>query len=244
MNDFERSQVFDIYYNMYEAYFLLRDFGKAEEAENNACRLARSIKDKSGNMHLLESMGNRAFNLGYFERAIDHYKSAVLMAHELKDAGSAVRMLKSMGYVYLSLHAAEDIFKVLNEALSLSKEHGLTYYIIDTLTAIGYAEENEDRYKEALVNYEEALNLSESSEEFALLAVTCRKSIAGINAAKGEIGEAIHQLSEARAVHHSRGLIRDEIYDLMELGVIAHKAEDYAKSKQFYEEAFGMRPLA
>lgn len=249
LSDFERGQLIDVYDSMAEAYFLLRNFNQAEEAEQKALELSLPAEQRSSRMHLYESMGNRAFNLGFYEHALKHYEDAVTIAGELADVGTTIRVLNSKGNVYLFLHSQDDAARAFDAALSLCRQHGFRSSEIKILIDKGYGLTTAStgakpgRLTDALNFYQEALTLCGTSEEFALLAVSCRKAIANLKSSQGLTCEAIRELSEVRDIHHSHGLLREELYDLIDLGMLLQNAKEFTRSKEIYTEALGLSDL-
>jgi CHAT domain-containing protein/tetratricopeptide (TPR) repeat protein len=236
-SDMEHCLLVDAYTQMAEAHFLLRDFVKAAVAEQEALNLARAIDYRAGLMRLYESMGNRSHNLGYYEEALKHYQEALEFAREPEDIKTKIRLLRGKGYVLLSLHCVEDALTSCSDAIGCCRRYHLKDEEIETMRAMGYCLSQTGRYDQALEQYRDAIGLCGSLDEHLLDVVACRKDMAGILADQGKTEEAFSHLLDARTLHRARGLQRDEVYDGMELGMLAHKAKDYAKARQFYAEA-------
>jgi CHAT domain-containing protein/tetratricopeptide (TPR) repeat protein len=196
---------------------LLGELQKAEISLQVALRLARELKDQSGEATALNNLALLMKTRGDIYQAIDNYRQARALYKNLREPAAEAVALHNLGVSLTFLGRYQEALDFQEDALQIQLRLHLEAAQAATLTSIGWTRYLMGDNRAALDSFRKAIDLSQRagrrSEEAAALdrmATTYRKL--------GRPSEALEAYQNALGISEELGNRRDEAHTLANLG--------------------------
>jgi CHAT domain-containing protein len=207
----------------------------AENAYQQALRIAREQKDQFLEASALTGLGLVATKLGHYDESIDWNEAALKLSRSIGARGSLADTLGNTGWDYVELgdlENAQTFYKQAEEASVQSAMFGDQAYWLTSLAYVHYAEHN---YEAGEAILKQALSLARAHDDKSTLA-QCLTQLAEIALESGRIDQAEEYTEEA--AHLKRAGLEDRlVLDTVLLrGRIAQRKGHYSEADAFFQE--------
>ncbi|WP_188316993.1 AfsR/SARP family transcriptional regulator [Solihabitans fulvus] len=182
-----------------------------------ALAAAQHLADDRARADLLKQLGSAYWQLGRYDRALDHYREALALYRSNDDVWGESAILGNLGIVYGRLGRYPESLDNYQQALALSRRSGDRWLESNALNHIGNTYDQVGRFADALDHYRQALSLKREIDD--------RRGEANVLTCMGIAEERLGGLASAFE-HHEQSLAlmrevgdrRGEGYALSNLG--------------------------
>ena len=218
--------------NLGSAHYSMGQYQKAIGCYEEALRIARKKKNRSGEGSWLGNLGNCFSDLGQTARAIDYYEQALAIAREVGDRSSEGIWLGNLSDGYADLGQTASAIDYHEQALAIAREIGNRFLESALLTNLGKYRTDEGKFEQAVQFYNQAIQIIDEignvqfQNESRLGLARARLYQSDLIAAR-TIAEQARGYDFPKNNHNVAAL----------LGVIALRQDDRPAARQAFQEA-------
>jgi len=176
--------------------------------------------------------------LGDYSQALDNYERALALWKGLGNLGEQGRVLYGLGVFYRDRMDFDEAFHYLSEALPLRRAVGDAQGVLYTLVALAGVHQARGEMAQASSCLDQALDLSRSVGGDGKAVVL--STLAQFYRYRGDLGDALERLDQARAYYHRT---KDALYEakaLNNLGLVYLDLGDLDQARRAYEEGLAL----
>jgi tetratricopeptide (TPR) repeat protein len=244
--------------NLYlaSAYFQIADYRQAEDLFLNVLRslegdLSRDRLGFTGFPAVLARgfLTGALTDCGKFEQGLVHVRDGIRLAEALNDPYSMASVSWFLADLHLARGEVRDAIGVLEGAVTLTRDHGLTSLLLRCTAGLGYAHALSGRPTEGLPLLEHAVRGLEKAGNPTVWSV-CARLLGDAYVLAGRLDDALEIAQRTLSHARERGLRRYEVPALRLLGAVAARRDAPQHAEGHYHAALaladelGMRPVA
>jgi tetratricopeptide (TPR) repeat protein len=222
----------------------LGSVAEAIEYLERALRMARSVEDRHNEANILAALSPIECDAGRFDLAEQRARDALALAREVDDRKVEADARNGLGGVYRRAGALAGALSEHGEAQLVARE--IEYPEGEARALIGMADAANQGGDQAAAteHVTQALTLT-SRAELAVLHGLALTTLAAIQTAGGQLGEARHTAEHALTEHRETGHRIGEARTLRALGDLLHRVGDhdaaFARGREADELLLGMQ---
>ncbi|HYU34587.1 MAG TPA: CHAT domain-containing protein [Thermoanaerobaculia bacterium] len=232
-----RSQI-DVLHDLGAQELAASDIPAALTDLRQALSLSLEVKDPKLQALSHTNLAAAFLALGDYPQTLDHYQQALTLWKESGDLGKQGLVLYGIGLIYRDRGDFDQALRYLSEALPLRRDSGDAQGALYTLVALAGVYQGRGEMEKASASLDQALDLSRSvggNSEAVVLS-----TMAQFHRFRGELGDALERLVQARAYYHR---VKDDAYEarvLHNLGLVYVDLGDLDKAQHAYEEGLAL----
>jgi CHAT domain-containing protein/Tfp pilus assembly protein PilF len=197
-------------------------------------RLAREMELGYQEAWVLNNMGIIYLDKGDFESARKVLEEAEELIHSYDMPGD-IGVYTNLGSLYLQINDLKRAENYITRVLRLATTLNYPLNIADAWMNLGVVYNNEERYKDALAAYTEAMKIYEESGINPRIAALMN-NIASLNQHQGYLELALESQLEALRLHQELNMPFDLALDYGNLGTIYLDMKDVTKSEEYFRK--------
>ncbi len=210
-------------------YYECADYAQALTYYFESLNLKKKLGDRAGTASTLNNIGLVYKSQGNLESALDYFIQSLVIKQESDNAGALANSHINVASIFAQQDRVDSARFHFTIAESLAKQSGDVRVIIYVLHERGLLEERLGQDREALADFQSALQMSEQSKE-TLLEATSLEYIGRSFRKSGRIAEAIPLLHRATTIASSIGAKGNEASAASELALVYLAARDFEKA--------------
>ncbi len=217
------------------------DLKNAMQCDLKALTLMESINDESGIAGANTRISEDLYRQERYKESLDYALKNIDFCKKNKLNEELVYSYSNAGSAHIGMSNYEDSFTYFDKALTLAKSLGFSpIYLCDFLNNRGNALKRLGKYSDAMIDYENALNLSKQTN-YRNATVTVTANLGEINLLTGNYKEALkYQLQTVQFQEED-----DDLANLTEnyghLSTIYEKLDNYPLALEYQKKARIMR---
>ena len=220
------------------------DYSKAHEYLNEALRLARDLREKSGELRALSAMATLYFVENEPMKSLECANAALSLSRDLKQPVREGRLLLQLGQIYARASEPQQAISFFEQALRLTDTPEGRQVRIQALMVLGGTQEEIGSTAAALESFDQALALSRSVGTKSLEMRTLAR-IGSILCGRGEYQKALDYQQQAIAFFHAKGQRSEEADALIDLAQTYEQMGHKQKARETLDQALALgRTLA
>ncbi len=217
------ARIYDIFQYVYKR---LGDFEKANEYAFKSLKNYEQLEDTRGMASATGKIGSLFYTLENWGKALEYAQNAYELAKTEKHSSEKAYAARLLADIYVIQDETQKAISFLNEALRVYEELDQKQRIITSLISRGNLQLGEERYEEALQDFEKSREMSKNIG-LSYFDYTMFHNIADAHFFLGNYSEALknYQLSIASAKESDIKYVSDKTYERL--------AITYSKIGQF-----------
>jgi len=214
----------------------LSDYKKAVEALTRGLDLYRSLKDKKGELRVLNALGAVYHSLNQYETALDYYSRCLEGSRALKDDERLGSTLGNIGSIYQELGKDEEALGYFAEEQKLLELSEWEELKCNNLHSMGLSYRQLGDNDKALDCFSRALEIAESID-YRISKAMCLTSIGLILQDQNKPDEAAAHLRQGLEISRDTGNRMGEVEGLTNLGEFCRRQKEYGNSLDYHRQA-------
>ena len=215
------------------------EFEKALSLSMKHIAMGQKAGDSDMVMHAYNEVANDEEYLSDFESSTGYYLKALKLAEQLANKKMQRLINNNLSSVFISLKDYKTAYAYSAKAFQLAQAAHDTTVMGDCLINMGISEIHQQKFKHALLNFDEAEKIGYKEPDMSLVAdALSDKGLVYYNLHQLDASEKQYQQQENIAVKY--GMPYEQLYALFELAVVKKDKGDFKTAEDYAARAIAI----